>query len=130
MRQKDKIFLIISDLHHEGCWELVASRCPAGGCVVALEDADELPGLVLDKVPVLPPDGADLEHVPHLVPGLLDLESSASSPGWTIVHDGGVASNCQDCVTSQSSDGHQLGIYKGGNIVHQEFKRTNIYLDP
>ena len=71
----------------------MTSWCSAAGRVVALEDADELPGLVLDKVPVLPPDGGDLEHVPHPVPGLLHLERGSGGSGGSVVHDGRVFSD-------------------------------------
>ena len=45
---------------------------PAGGSVVALQDVDELAGLVLDEVKVLPADGAYLEDVAEEVSGGLE----------------------------------------------------------
>ena len=59
--------------HHEGGGELVTPGGAGAGRVVALEHTHELPALVPDEVPVLPPDRVDLEHVSHLVPRLLDL---------------------------------------------------------
>ena len=62
-----------SHRHHEGGGELVTPGGAGASRVVALQHCHELPALVLDEVPVLPPDGVDLEHVAHPVPGLLDL---------------------------------------------------------
>ena len=45
-----------------------------------------LPSLVRLEVPVLPPHGADLEHVPNVFPSLLHLDSSTCSPGLASVH--------------------------------------------
>ena len=97
-------------LLEKSSWDLVTTWCPSAGCRVSLEYGYKLPTLVCVELPVLPPDGADLEHVPHPVPRILHLLGCLVCTSCTIVHDDRVGPHGQAGVSCQGGHCHQVGV--------------------